>query len=252
MSLLNEISNKYILNKIFSFTGKQLKLKLLKYNKNLQTKLDLDLFEYKKNIFYDTPKINLNNLLSYYDYLKRAFKNIYPMELIKNYYVEFFCKYLKEKKIIFELDCTHELANDILLNEKLGKIKIVINIEKFKKRIIDNIQSEINKKPFIKLFRIIFNNPKIIQFIILENDEISQKNDFIEEKENYLPNIFYNNLLENLIIYGFPSLKTNSLSLIQDLNDKKLDKNKFNLIEVIIPSNSIVPDYTYDFLSKIP
>ena len=252
MSLLNEISNKYILIKIFSFTGKQLKLKLLKYNKNLQTKLDLDLFEYKKNIFYDTPKINLNNLLSYYDYLKRAFKNIYSMEIIKNYYVEFFCKYLKEKKIIFELDCTHELANDILLNEKLGKIKIVINIEKFKKRIIDNIRSEINKKPFIKLFRIIFNNPKIIQFIILENDEISQKNDFIEEKENYLPNIFYNNLLENLIIYGFPSLKTNSLSLIQDLNDKKLDKNKFNLIEVIIPSNSIVPDYTYDFLNKIP
>jgi len=255
MSFLNRINNKFILNHIFSFTRKNKKLNILKYNKELQKRLDISLFDFQKNIFYNTPKIEQDNLLSYYDYLKRAFKDDYPIEIIKNYYIEFFCRYLKDNDILFELDCTHELATDILLCEKLDKIKIVINIEEFKSCIIDRSGHDKKKKPFIKLFRIIFNNPKIVQLIILENDKIPQKDDYINKiitNDFSLYTMFYKNLTENLI-YDFPnSLKTNSLPLIEELYNKKLEKNKYKSIELIVPANSVNPDYSYDFLNENP
>ena len=253
MSVLNRINNNFILNYIFSFTRKNTKLKLLKYNKDLQKRLDISLFDFQKNIFYDTPKIELDNLLPYYDYLKRAFKDDYSVEILKNYYVEFFCRYLKENDILFELDSTHELVTDILLCEKLEKIKIVINIEEFKSSIIDRTRYDKNKKQFIKLFRIIFNNPKIVQFIILENDKIPQKNNYINKITNDLSisTMFYQNLLENLV-YDFPSIKTNSLLLIDDLYNRELEKNKNKLIELIIPANSVNSERSYDYLTKIP
>ena len=245
MAFLNQIRNKFILLKIFSLTGEKIKFKLLKYNKTLQTRLDIEFFDYKKNIFYNTPEIKPDNLLSYYDYLKLAFKDIYPLEIIKNYYVEFFCRYLNQNNIIFELNCTHELTMDILLCEKLKKIKIVINIEDFKSCIIDHSKVDVNKRPFVKLFRVIFNNPKIIQFIILDNNNI------LKENENLDKSMFYNSLLQNLI-YNFPSIKTSSLLLIEDLYNRNLEKNKFNSIELIVPVNSEIASYTYEHLKTIP
>ena len=252
MSVLNRINNKFILNHIFSFTRKNIKLKLLKYNKYLQKRLDISLFDFQKKIFYDIPKIELDNLLPYYDYLKRAFKADYSIEILKNYYIEFFCRYLKENDILFELDATHELATDILLCEKLEKIIIVINIEEFKSCIIDRSGYDKNKKPFIKLFRIIFNNPKIVQFIILENDKIPQKNNYINKITNDLSisTMFYNIFIENLV-YDLPNIKTNSLVLIDDLYYRKLEKNKNKFVELIVPANSVNSDLSYDYLTKI-
>jgi len=252
MSVLNRINNKFILNHIFSFARKNTKLKLLKYNKDLQKRIDISLFDFQKNIFYDTPKIELDNLLPYYDYLKRAFKEDYSIEILKNYYVEFFCRYLKENDILFELDATHELATDILLCEKLEKIKIVIKIEEFKSCIIDRSGYDKNKKPFIKLFRIIFNNPKIVQFIILENDQIPQKDNYINKITNDLnfATMFYNNFIENLA-YDFPSIKTNCLGLLDDLYYRELEKNKNKLVELIVPANSVNSELSYDYLTKI-
>ena len=252
MSVLNRINNKFILNHIFSFTRKNTKLKLLKYNKDLQKRIDISLFDFQKNIFYDTPKIELDNLLPYYDYLKRAFKEDYSIEILKNYYVEFFCRYLKKNDILFELDATHELATDILLCEKLEKIKIVIKIEEFKSCIIDRSGYDKNKKPFIKLFRIIFNNPKIVQFIILENDQIPQKDNYINKITNDLnfATMFYNNFIENLA-YDFPSIKTNCLGLLDDLYYRELEKNKNKLVELIVPANSVNSELSYDYFTKI-
>ena len=42
------LNSKYIIQNIFSFINKKIKLKLAKYNKSLQIKLDLNINDYKK------------------------------------------------------------------------------------------------------------------------------------------------------------------------------------------------------------
>ena len=54
--------NKYILKEIFSFIKMQKKLQLIKYNKNLMSKLDITKYTYQKYLFmyYLTPYLLLN------------------------------------------------------------------------------------------------------------------------------------------------------------------------------------------------
>ena len=55
--MLNSIKSNYILKKIFDNVEKNLYLRLLKNNKNLQTKLDLSIDTYKE--YYDEIEIGI-------------------------------------------------------------------------------------------------------------------------------------------------------------------------------------------------
>ena len=241
MSTLNNIKNSFVLTDIFLYIDKIIKLKILRYNKTLQKRIDLCIFNYQENVLYDIPKIEFKNLLNYYDYLKRSFINTYPLETIKKYFVEFFCRFLSANNIIYELDSTNELITDILLCEKLEKIKIVIQIENHKTGIIDNSIYDKNKKPFVKLFQMIFNNPKIVQIIILENLGCDKK----EKEENKINSLrdtngnytmFLSQLKNNCIKY-LPKIKTNCVELIHYLNDRNENTlDKFKSIELILPT----------------
>ena len=55
--MLNSIKSNYILKKIFENVEKNLYLRLLKNNKNLQTKLDLSIDTYKE--YYDQIEIDI-------------------------------------------------------------------------------------------------------------------------------------------------------------------------------------------------
>ena len=172
MSIL-EKANNYILDIIFGYSEDKIKLKLLKSNKKLQNKNNITIFDYQNFIFLNNKTIEKEILLNYYQYLKRAYENIYSLKTIQKYYIEFFCKFLKDNKINnFILDSIHELAIDILLYNRLEKIQILINVEDYKHDgYIDKCYCYKNKKPFLKLFQALFNNPKVDKIIIVQNEE---------------------------------------------------------------------------------
>ena len=78
MSSLHNIKSNYNFTLIFQFTREARKYNLVKYNKEFQNKLDLNLFAYKKSFFTkDIPEITNSNLLDYYDFLKRKYLSKY-------------------------------------------------------------------------------------------------------------------------------------------------------------------------------
>ena len=62
--------NKYILQIIFSYIKSKTKLKIIKFNKKLMSKLDITLYIYQKHYFYS---IVTETLLENKNFLKRKF-----------------------------------------------------------------------------------------------------------------------------------------------------------------------------------
>ena len=84
--MLNEIKSKYIMNKIFNNMKKILKLKLLKLNKKLKKKLNINLKDYSqyKKLKELNKKLNINieDINISILYLNR--RNIYVMWNFQN------------------------------------------------------------------------------------------------------------------------------------------------------------------------
>ena len=248
-SLLN-IKSIFNLKLIFEFTEEKMKYNLFKYSKIFQSKLSLNIFDYKKAIFTkNIQKITKNNLLDYYDYLKRKYLNKYNLQDIKNYFVEFFCKFLDENKINFELNTSYELIKDILLCDSLKTIQLIINLDDYKSSYKSEIIKDKNKKSFLPLFQTIFDTKrisKISQIIIISKDNNKEN---ISGVDNYL-------LVDILIrnIYKFkPKIKTNIIDIykkiynyIRQLNDYNSENENyeiFKLWELTVPSREYYIGY---------
>ena len=237
MSSLHNIKSNYNFKLIFQYTGEKRKYNLFKYNKQFQQKLDLNLFDYKRAFFTkDIPEIKNDTLLDYYDFLKRKYLNKYSFQLIKDYFVSFFHEFLKEKKINFELNVSHELALDILLSERLRKIKIIINLNDFKSSFKTEKFNDKNKKSFLHLFQIIFSEkiiPKISQIIIISEDE----------NKKYIKSKFDDLIMQRLIrnIYKFkPAIKTYIIEIYEKI-EEYARLNNYNKYELFKSCELIVP-----------
>ena len=176
MSILEKINSSYLLNFAFSYIGNNSKLKLIKVNKSLQKRCFISLFDYQDYYFRKNIKIEQNFLLDYYQFLKRCYSKNYPLKIIQKYYIEFFCKFLKENNIDFILNASHELAIDILLSKYLEKIKIIIYLENYKKNCIENYN----------LCQALFNNPKVEKLIIMEKENKRKSKRKKKRKENII------------------------------------------------------------------
>jgi len=222
---------------IFEFTGEKQKYNLFKYSTQFQNKLGFSIFDYQQIFFTKNIQgIKKDNLLDYYDYLKRKFEDKLSLHDIKNYFVEFFCKFIDEKKIIFELNASHELSIDILLCDSLKTIKLILNINDYKSSYKTEKIRDKNKKSFINLFQTIFDEKtitKISQITIISDDDKDLDN-------------FYYLFMETLAIniYKFrPIIKTSLLPLYSDIysyarklkNYKGDDNEIFKLWKLIIP-----------------
>ena len=241
--------NKHISNIIFEYLTVKLKLNLLKNSKKLQNKYELTIFDYQNYYFLKNKKIDRDILLNYYQYLKRAYLKIYDLKIIQEYFIEFFCKFLKENNITnYILDSSHELTIDILLNKNLKKIQILINIDDYKSNgLINKCHCYKNKKPFLKLFQSIFNNPKVDKIIILQNRKEKDDNDN-DNEHNSSYSTFRHILIQNLNEY-YPNIETNDISIIESLyhipNNSFFTNNinKFKLIELNIPLKNNIEYY---------
>ena len=233
MSSLLLYVNFYNLNSIFEYTGEKMKYNLFRYNKLYQYKLQINIFDYKKIFFQDKniPGISKSNLLDYYCYLKRKYINKFTLEEIKSYYVEFFCKFLDVNNIDFELNASHELAIDILLSEFLKSIKLILDLNDYKRSYITENIKEKNKKPFLHLFQVMFDNRKVSGIkIISTKDSDSDKS-----------SISYNDLFIKLLIDNcykcYSKLKTNILEIYELMDEHQhIDKS----LELIVPYNELI------------
>ena len=255
MSSLLLINSFYILKYIYEFTGDKRKMNLIKHSKIFQKKFDLNLFSYKIAFFTkNIPEITKSNLLYYYEYLKRKYLGNYSIEDLKQYFIEYFCKFIDGNNIIYTLDASHELARDILLCDKLKRISLILNLNHYKSSYITEKNCDKNKKPFIPLFQAIFDVKtisKISEIIITSNNE---KDDYIIIDNDFL----FNTLARN--IYKFkPKIKTN----IKTINDKimnymttlkKIDFRYYDILKswkvtVPYPDNSMYsPGYVDNFI----
>ena len=80
----NEIKSKYILKQIFDNVTKNKYLNIIKYNKNIQQKLEIGLNDYKEScILYSSIIINLipkkNLYLKFINIINKADKKYYPI-----------------------------------------------------------------------------------------------------------------------------------------------------------------------------
>ena len=210
MSILLHIKGIYNLNLIFEFTGEKKQYELFKYNSKFQSIFNINIYQYKKMFFTkNIPVITKDNLFNYYDFLKRKYIGKYQLSDIQNYFVEFFCKFLDENNIIYELNASHEIAIDILLCDCLKKIKLFINVNDFKTSYKTQKIKEKNKRPFLSLFQSIFdikNISKILELIIIS------KNDKDLDNHNLLIKALANN------IYKFNlKIKTNLIDIFYEI-----------------------------------
>ena len=91
MSLLLSIRSIYNLKLIFEFTGEKRKLNLFKHNIKLQNRLDLHIYDFKKFFFTrNVPEVNKDNILDFYEYLKRKYKDSHTVYDIRNFFANFF------------------------------------------------------------------------------------------------------------------------------------------------------------------
>ena len=239
MSLLLNIRSIYNLKLIFEFTGEKRKLHLFKHNIKLQNRLDIHIYDFKKLFFTrNVPEVNKDNILDFYEYLKRKYKDSHTIYDIRNFFAKFFCDFLNEKKIDFELNSSHEASIDILLCENLKSIKLIIDLNDYKSSYKTESIEDKNKKPFLRLFQTIFHD-KIIKKI---SEMIITVKDRKELNMDLQKNFFISSLLNN--IYKFkPKIKTDCISLCKDLgyctselrNFKGEDKNAFKLWKLIVP-----------------
>ena len=239
MSLLLNIRSIYNLKLIFEFTGEKRKLHLFKHNIKLQNRLDIHIYDFKKLFFTrNVPEVNKDNILDFYEYLKRKYKDSHTVYDIRNFFAKFFCDFLNEKKIDFELNSSHEASIDILLCENLKSIKLIIDLNDYKSSYKTESIEDKNKKPFLRLFQTIFHD-KIIKKI---SEMIITVKDRKELNMDLQKNFFISSLLNN--IYKFkPKIKTDCISLCKDLdyctselrNFKGEDKNAFKLWKLIVP-----------------
>ena len=162
------------------------------------------------------PEITEDNLLDYYIYLKRKYINKLKIENIKEYFVEFFCKFINEHNINYEFDSFHELSIYILSSIHLKRINLLLNLNNYKSSYKSDKITDINKKPFLRLFQTIFedkNISKISEIHIISQNEKGENIEIdssdliikilIEKINNFKPKIkykifeLYNELSEN-------------------------------------------------------
>ena len=148
--------------------------------------------------------------------------------------MNFFCKFIDEKKIIFELNASHELSIDILLCDSLKIIKLILNLNDYKSSYKTEKIRDKNKKSFINLFQTIFDEKtitKISQITIISDDD--------KDLDNFF---FIKTLAIN--IYKFrPIIKASLLPLYSDIysyarelkNYNGDDTEIFKLWKLIIP-----------------
>ena len=137
LTLLDGIRSKFILNKVIKHLSREKLLKLIKYNKQIQKKLNIDLEDYKS--FNQTEielKFDLN--ISYYSKIGIRFVNYTGNK--SNYHI-----YFNDNK-------EEAKSNYMEETENISKVRIVIDryIKSFKKLFYSSLAREIN---FIKFTR---------------------------------------------------------------------------------------------------
>ena len=106
--MLKNIKSQYILSFIFSYTNEKIKLNLLKYNKTLQNKLNINITTYKnfarKYIIYENKEkakiynIDTNKIIYEGNVLKGGIKNGYGIEYDNYGGVIFIGEFLEGKR----------------------------------------------------------------------------------------------------------------------------------------------------------
>ena len=237
---------------IFQFTGEKRKLNLIKHNKIFQKKLDINIFYYKKILFTkDIPEITKSNLLDYYDYLKRKYINKYSLEDLQNYFAEFFCKFIEEKNINFELNISHESAREILLCNSLKSINLILNLNDYKSSFKTEKITDKNKKPFIGLFQTIFDIKRISKIsqitIISKNEKINDDDLFIQA---LVGNIYKFKPIIKTQIKSIYKCLFNYVINLKNFDIRNYDIDIFKLWKLIVP----FPDnswYEKDYIETI-
>ena len=158
------------------------------------------------------------------------------MEDLKNYFAEFFCKFIEEKNINFELNISHESAREILLCNSLKSISLILNLNDYKSSFKTEKITDKNKKPFIGLFQTIFDIKRISK---ISQITIISKNEKINDDD-----LFINALVGN--IYKFkPIIKTqiksiykclfNYVMYLKNFDIRNYDIDIFKLWKLIVP-----------------
>ena len=137
LTLLDGIRSKFILNKVIKYLSREKLLKLIKYNKQIQKKLNIDLEDYKS--FNQTEiELKFDQNISYYSKIGIRFVNYTGNK--SNYHI-----YFNDNKEEAKSNYMEEYEN-------ISKVRIVIDryIKSFKKLFYSSLAREIN---FIKFSR---------------------------------------------------------------------------------------------------
>ena len=220
-SLLLNIKSKYLLDIIFEYIyNYNLKYKLLKYNKKLQNKYDLNLNEYQKYYRLKLKFLTFDELFKNKKEIANK-NNINESTfdlIIKTYIYEYINNYLKnnsENSFEFvEIESKNTLEYFMIAENLCENLNITLNIYnnlkenqiKLYQQIIKNINSS-NKRILISLI----------------NDKSKIKNKKNEEIKNL------NSILEKIEIYPCKILSFNNINYL-DINFKQFT----NLIELYL------------------
>ena len=112
--MLDNIKSSYILKELFKYVNEYKKLKLLNYNKTIQQRINLSIEDYKNYLsikievkLIDNYNVNCNNT-----FISKEFKNSYS---------SFIYVVLNDETI--------ERKIDSIKNDKISKVKIILNYD---------------------------------------------------------------------------------------------------------------------------
>ena len=210
--MLNEIKSKYILKRVFAYLKYGLKLKILKHNKHLMNKLNINIKDFenfqllkelnqKYNI--DIQDIDVEELnLNLKGKINKAINIITQLKL-------------EELKV---LDLTqNELGNIDFLPQFMCKNLVILNLQQ---NILKGNLIELEKVDFQKLKKLNLSNNYIKKIDILE--KVNFKNlEILDLSLNYITDI---KVLEKV---NFTQLKSLNLHKNQITNVDVLKKSKF-------------------------
>ena len=235
--MLKNIKSKYIIKEIFSNLSEGKILKLVKYNKHFKEKLEIEQIDYRK---FDQIEIEIT-LKQFDEDDERQKIYFINKNLESNFY-----------HIFFEKDKNEQKRNYVYSNEKIEKIKIILDLE-------------------IKSFKELFNDCEYIQsikFIKFNRSDITdmsslffncthlEKIDFDQFKTKNVTNMsymFYNcESLINLDLSKFITKKVKYMNNMFAWCEKlvKLDLKNFNTEKVIDMSQMFYSCASLEFLEN--
>ena len=251
--------NKYILQIIFSYIKSKTKLKIIKFNKKLMSKLDITLYIYQKHYFYS---IVTETLLENKNFLKKKFDEKTLDKLISEFENDKTGIYENENEIIFEKMTDLKIYYDLIETDKISNLTELIldninsmklpcdnliNLEKLYLCDVKNIKfiSEhsnisLNKLKYIYLDNVIFENDQNIKVTMNDLIYLDLRIYYMEDNEYYQS---FENLGYLINIFNFDFLAIYSKEIFYD--EKQYNIKKFKGFPKKIFNNTIINKLNY-------